>query len=123
MIDEQPGRGGEGGDVPHAEVEGPGRPGLVQRNGGKLQQSALALRDELGHDRDPETGVDHPAHRVEAGRPDPQLDRLTQIHRWLPIVRQLHGSGRTVTYQSERLNRLVGLPNLRVAFNGYAGRA
>jgi len=37
----------------------------------------------------------------------------------LPIVRQLHGSGRTVTYQSERLNRVVGLPNLWVAFNGY----
>src|SRR5882724_8408029 len=44
---------------------------------------------------------------------------INRYHRWLPIVRQLHGSGRTVTYQSERLNRVVGLPNLWVAFNGY----
>jgi cysteate synthase len=50
---------------------------------------------------------------------DAAADGIYRYHRWLPIVRQLYGSGRTVTYQSERLNRVVGLPNLWVAFNGY----
>jgi cysteate synthase len=58
-------------------------------------------------------------YEAKAFEPDAAGDGIYRYRRWLPVVRQLRGSGRTVPYQSERLNRLVGLPNLWVAFNGY----
>ena len=59
-------------------------------------------------------------YRTKTFEPDAAADGIYRYRHWLPIVRQLHGSGRTVTYQSERLSRVVGLPNLWVAFNGYS---
>ncbi|KAK1184580.1 cysteate synthase [Streptomyces sp. NBS 14/10] len=38
---------------------------------------------------------------------------------WLPVVREIPGSARPAVFRSERLSRLVGLPDLWVAFNGY----
>jgi cysteate synthase len=46
-------------------------------------------------------------------------DGLYRYRQWLPIRRTLRGSGRTVTYRSERLAKLTGLRHLWIAFNGY----
>lgn len=51
--------------------------------------------------------------------PDSALPGLYRYHRWLPINRALPGAGKTVIYQSSRLNSLLGLPQLWIAFNGY----
>jgi cysteate synthase len=51
--------------------------------------------------------------------PDGDAEGIYRYRRWLPIVRTLKCPGRTVTYQSEKLCRLTGLPNLWIAFNGY----
>jgi len=51
--------------------------------------------------------------------PDGDAEGIYKYRRWLPIVRTLQCPGRTVTYQSEKLCRLTGLPNLWIAFNGY----
>src|SRR6185295_191577 len=37
----------------------------------------------------------------------------------LPVQGELFPAGSTVTYQSEKLSRIIGLPQLWVAFNGY----
>lgn len=44
---------------------------------------------------------------------------IFRYQEWLPVERSLPGTERTITYQSERLNRLLGLPHLWIAFNGY----
>jgi cysteate synthase len=51
--------------------------------------------------------------------PDAEAEGIYRYRRWLPILRPLKGSSRTVTYRSARLSGLTGLPNLWVAFNGY----
>lgn len=51
--------------------------------------------------------------------PDTLDESIYRYQRWLPAGRRVECRGRTVVYQSERLNHLVGLPNLWVAFNGY----
>jgi cysteate synthase len=52
---------------------------------------------------------------------EPQIDRqgIYRYRHWLPVLRELAGAGATVTYQSEKLSRLTGLPHLWIAFNGY----
>ena len=50
---------------------------------------------------------------------DSEAEGIYRYRRWLPVVRELKGAGRTVTYQSERLSRITELPNLWIAFNGY----
>ncbi|MEU5031969.1 cysteate synthase [Streptomyces milbemycinicus] len=44
---------------------------------------------------------------------------IFRYRHWLPVVREIPGSGRSVVFRSERLSRLVGIPDLWVAFNGY----
>ena len=61
--------------------------------------------------RSHEPGLLGALYQTKTFEPDVAADGIYRYHRWLPIVRQLHGSGRTVTYQSDRLNRVVGLPN------------
>jgi len=51
--------------------------------------------------------------------PDEGSEGVFRYKAWLPVLRELGGSGRTVTYRSERLCQTVGLPNLWIAFNGY----
>src|SRR5947208_17141226 len=51
--------------------------------------------------------------------PDTYASDITRYRSWLPWLSRRHGVGRTVTYRSERLNGLIGLPNLWIAFNGY----
>lgn len=56
---------------------------------------------------------------AERFEPERGLKGIDKYQCWLPVVRTLPGSGRTVTYQSERLCRITELPNLWIAFNGY----
>ena len=51
-------------------------------------------------------------------RPDPDVDGIYRFHEWLPASRLLPTGG-TVVYRSKALNRMAGLSNLWVAFNGY----
>lgn len=51
--------------------------------------------------------------------PDPDAAGIFRYRRWLPFAHRLEGTATTQTYQSERLSRLTGLPNLWIALNGY----
>src|SRR5579883_28366 len=51
--------------------------------------------------------------------PDSFFDGIFRYRSWLPICQDLYGSGRTITYQSQKLCQFLGLPNLWIAFNGY----
>ena len=44
---------------------------------------------------------------------------LDRYRSWLPVRRSLAGSSSTVTYRSQQLCSLTGLPNLWIAFNGF----
>ncbi|MEV0443094.1 cysteate synthase [Streptomyces spectabilis] len=47
------------------------------------------------------------------------VDGIFRYRPWLPVVRTFAGAGRTTVLRSERLCRFLGMPGLRVAFNGY----
>lgn len=51
--------------------------------------------------------------------PDERADGVFRYRRWLPVLDAVRGSALPAVYRSERLSKLTGLPNLRVAFNGY----
>jgi hypothetical protein len=44
-------------------------------------------------------------------RCDNSAEGIYRYRGWLPIVRELSGSGRTVTFQSAKLRHITGLPN------------
>jgi cysteate synthase len=50
---------------------------------------------------------------------DPDGEGIFRYAKWLPGIRTLRGAGSNITYKSEALNRIVGLPNVWVVFNGY----
>ena len=50
---------------------------------------------------------------------DEDTEGIYRYRSWLPITRTLRGAGRTVTYQSKSLSRIMGLTNLWISFNGY----
>lgn len=53
-------------------------------------------------------------------KPDEHSPGIFRYRSWLPIIRNLTSrAGGTVTYQSQKLNQRLGLPNLWIAFNGY----
>src|SRR5262249_44848875 len=52
-------------------------------------------------------------------KPDELDESIYRYQQWLPAAGQVACRGRTVVYQSQRLNDLFGLPNLWIAFNGY----
>jgi cysteate synthase len=52
-------------------------------------------------------------------RPDPDVDGIYRFHEWLPAGRTIPKAAPTVVYHSKALNRMAGLSNLWVAFNGY----
>ncbi|HLX59514.1 MAG TPA: pyridoxal-phosphate dependent enzyme, partial [Ktedonobacteraceae bacterium] len=60
--------------------------------------------------------TDYSAKRLEC---DAQAFGLYRYHHWLPIGRPLCHAGKTITYHSDSLSRLTGLPHLWIAFNGY----
>lgn len=51
--------------------------------------------------------------------PDPFKEGIFRYHRWLPIAHFLDQTGKTITYQSQKLCDRLGLSNLWIAFNGY----
>ena len=51
--------------------------------------------------------------------PDPCAEGIFRYRKWLPGTRVLSGAGSSVTYKSEKLNYIIGLPNMWVVFNGY----
>lgn len=52
--------------------------------------------------------------------PDKHSQGIFRYRSWLPVLGELSGAGGAVTYQSERLNCTLGLPNLWIVFNGYS---
>lgn len=46
-------------------------------------------------------------------------DGIFRYKRWLPVIRTQENVGRTVVYRSHGLARMLGLPNLWIAFNGF----
>lgn len=46
-------------------------------------------------------------------------DGLFRYKRWLPVIRTQRNVARTVVYRSRGLARMLGLPNLWIAFNGF----
>jgi cysteate synthase len=52
-------------------------------------------------------------------RPDPHTDGIFRYRSWLPTVRMSPRIAGTIVYQSPQVNRLAGLSNLWIAFNGY----
>ena len=60
-----------------------------------------------------------PEYRDKRFEPDMRAEGMFRYRKWLPGTRTLSGAGSSVTYKSEKLNRLVGLSNLWVVFNGY----
>lgn len=50
---------------------------------------------------------------------DIHADGFYRYQSWLPIQRTLPNAGSMITYQSERLCKMTGLPNLWIVFNGY----
>ena len=58
-------------------------------------------------------------YRYKRFEPDTHADGMFRYRRWLPGARVLSGSGSSVTYKSEKLNRVIGLSNVWVVFNGY----
>jgi cysteate synthase len=51
--------------------------------------------------------------------PAAHTEDITRYKSWLPWLSNRRGVGRTITYRSERLNDMLELPNLWIAFNGY----
>lgn len=58
-------------------------------------------------------------YRYKRFEPDTRVEGMFRYKRWLPGTRVLSGAGSSATYKSERLNRIIGLPNVWVVFNGY----
>jgi cysteate synthase len=61
-------------------------------------------------------GTEYVSTRYEKDDRDESIHRY---HQWLPVIRNLPGVGRTITYRSKQLAHLLGLQNLWIAFNGY----
>ncbi len=58
-------------------------------------------------------------YRYKRFEPDTHAEGMFRYRKWLPSMRALPGSGSSVTYKSEKLNRLIGLSSVWVVFNGY----
>src|SRR5918997_903069 len=58
-------------------------------------------------------------YRYKRFEPDTHAEGMFRYRKWLPGARVLSGSGSSVTYKSEKLNRVIGLSNVWVVFNGY----
>ena len=58
-------------------------------------------------------------YREKRFEPDTAAEGLFRYRKWLPGRRTLTGAGSSVTYKSERLNRMLGLRNAWVVFSGY----
>jgi cysteate synthase len=60
-----------------------------------------------------------PEYHERSFRPDPHTDGIFRYRSWLPAVRTAPEITGTVVYYSPAINRLAGLSNVWIAFNGY----
>src|SRR5258708_37283462 len=51
--------------------------------------------------------------------PLPDQDGIFRYKRWLPVIKTQQNEARTVVYRSHGFARMLGLPNLWIAFNGF----
>src|ERR1051326_1993455 len=51
--------------------------------------------------------------------PDDSAPGIYRYHRWLPGSHRLQMTTGSITYQSQKLNAVLDLPNLWIAFSGY----
>ena len=58
-------------------------------------------------------------YRDKRFEPDTYAEGIFRYRKWLPGTRVLSGAGSSVTYKSEKLNYIIGLPNMWVVFNGH----
>jgi cysteate synthase len=84
--------------------------------GTKVDDDGFILECPTKHEETALLITEFSAKRFE---PDNSCEGIFRYHRWLPIRHHLHGAGKTVTYQSQKLCQLLELPNLWIAFNGY----
>lgn len=81
----------------------------------ELEDDGLLLECPFHHG--PSLLISH--YRSTQFDPDKHTQDITRYRNWLPHQREIQGAGRTITYQSTRLNQMLRLPNLWIAFNGY----
>ena len=81
-----------------------------------FEDDRFVLECPMQHD---EPALLIPEYRDKQFEPDTRAEGMFRYRRWLPGTRALSGVGSSVTYKSEKLNRLVGLSNVWVVFNGY----
>ncbi len=81
-----------------------------------FEDDRFVLECPMQHD---EPALLVPEYRDKQFEPDTRAEGMFRYRRWLPGTRALSGVGSSVTYKSEKLNRLVGLSNVWVVFNGY----
>jgi len=81
----------------------------------EFDDDGLILRCPEPH----EPGLLQAEYSEQSFQPDPDLDGIYRFHQWLPVARLMPQAAGTVVYHSKALNRMAGLSNLWVAFNGY----
>src|SRR5918998_3446463 len=82
---------------------------------GKFDDDGLGLECPTKH----EPALLVPEYRDKQFEPDAHAEGMFRYRKWLPGTRILSGAGGSVTYKSEKLNRIIGLSNVWVVFNGY----
>lgn len=84
--------------------------------GTKFDDDGFILECSVEHEETALLITEYSAKRFE---PNNSGKGIFRYQNWLPIRHNLHSASRTVTYQSQKLSRMLGLPNLWIAFNGY----
>ena len=84
--------------------------------GETFEDDGFVLDCPTRHDEPTLLTVEYKGKRFE---PDARAEGMFRYRRWLPGTRVLPGAGSSVTYKSEKLNRVTGLSNVWVVFNGY----
>ncbi|MGY0056175.1 cysteate synthase [Streptomyces sp. LZ34] len=83
--------------------------------GKRYVDDGVMLACPIGH----EPALLHTEYTENNFTPVREGEGIFRYRHWLPVDREIPGSGRPVVFRSERLSRLVGIPGLWVAFNGY----
>ena len=83
--------------------------------GGTSEDDGLILECPMQH----EPALLATEYRYKRFEPDARAEGMFRYRKWLPGTRVLSGAGSSATYKSARLNRIIGLPNAWVVFNGY----
>ncbi|MDQ3910196.1 MAG: cysteate synthase [Actinomycetota bacterium] len=84
--------------------------------GETFEDDGFVLDCPIQHDEPALLTAEYKDKRFE---PDACAEGMFRYRRWLPGARVLPGAGSSVTYKSEKLNRVTGLSNVWVVFNGY----